>query len=199
MKQKVLVYAGANTGGPLIRLSKNFDVCYAFEAHPRIFQNLEARTKNYSNIQIFNVALTTRKGPVLFYEYIGMPYSSSLGAEMCDKHSPNVRSIKKYTVKGINLMDFLRQKGVEHISLYLSDLQGVDFDVLQTLKPLIDKQNIDKIICEVEKDDMEQHYKDLSSNRRSNFDKLLEHKYQLAGNATCAGWICSDITWIPKI
>jgi hypothetical protein len=95
-------------------------------------------------------------------------------------------------------MNFLRKKKVDHISLYLSDLQGVDFDVLQTLKPLIDKQNIDKIICEVEKDDVEQHYKDLPRNRRSNFDKLLQYKYQVVGEATCEGWLCSDITWTPQ-
>jgi FkbM family methyltransferase len=197
-RHKVLVYAGTNVGGALIRLSKKFDICYGFEAHPRIFKTLKKNTEPYKNIEVFNMALTKKTGNVTFYEYQGMPYSSSVGGQMCNKHAKNVTGIKEYTVQSANLMEFLRKKKVDHISLYLSDLQGVDFDVLETIKPLIDTKDIDKIICEVEKDDMEQHYKDLPRNRRANFDKLLNDKYKVVGITTCPEWICSDITWVPQ-
>ena len=194
--KKILIYAGAHIGKNLLRLSKNFDECYAFEASPVIFKKLKANTKNRKNIYIFNVALTVEGSPnIVFHTYDGMPGSGSMSSEMCDRHSHRVKGIKRHRVPAVNLMNFLKEKNINHISHFFSDLQGLDFPVLQTLEPLITEGKIDKITCEVEQDDKENHYKDLTENRRCNFDRLLKDKYIITSIEGEKEWLTLDITW----
>lgn len=195
--KKILIYAGANIGSYLLKLSKNFDECYAFEASPDVFKRLKANTENQKNIYIFNVALTVEESlDTVFYTYDGMPASGSISSEMCNRHIDKVKGIKKHTVPAVNLMNFLKEKNINHISHFFSDLQGLDFPVLQTLEPLIAEGKIDKITCEVEQDDKENHYKDLTENRRCNFDNLLKDKYIISSIEGKKDWITNDITWV---
>jgi FkbM family methyltransferase len=195
--KKILIYAGANIGKNLLKLSKNFDECYAFEASPDVFKRLKANTENQKNIYIFNVALTVEESlDTVFYTYDGMPASGSISSEMCDRHIDKVKGIKKHTVPAVNLMNFLKEKNINHISHFFSDLQGMDFSVLQTLEPLITEGKVDKITCEVEQDNKENHYKDLTENRRCNFDNLLKDKYIISSIIGPKDWITNDITWV---
>ena len=197
--EKIFVYLGAHKGATLIRLCKKFTKCYVFEPNPELFKGLEHRFKNFKNIVLINAAIGKEDGENDFNIY-DFPGAESLGKISEGLEHPsglNFKLIKTIKVKVLNLYNFLQKEGIEVIDYYLSDIQGMDFTVLQTLKPLLEKRSINKITCEVEKDEKPVLYSDMK-NKFSDFQDLLEDNYRLVSNETEPSWITSDVTWVSK-
>lgn len=76
-------------------------------------------------------------------------------------------------------LQFLQKNQIDFIDDYMSDIQGMDLEVLKTMKHMIDQREICTITCEVTKDDKCNIYKDLPDNSESGFADLLNENYAL--------------------
>jgi hypothetical protein len=87
-------------------------------------------------------------------------------------------------VPSINLGDFLIIKDVIDIDSYVSDIEGLDFTVIRTLRPYLDNGSIKSITCEVVRD-VKQNPFDGVLNYERNFDEFLSSKYVKKSS----GWV----------
>ena len=188
-----LVYCGLNGGGTFARFVPHYDVCYGFEPLPHMFNHVKEQHKNDPKVKLFNYALDVEPGEREFHVY------SNNAASSFSQHTPETaegrgKVTQTIKVQCVNLYQFFQEHGITTIDFYMSDIQGMDYPVLQTLKPMLDSRSIKKITCEVEKDDKPQLYQGLR-NKFSDFQSLLSENYKVTGNVTQPGWVCSDITW----
>jgi len=184
-EQKVLVYLGFYKGATLRKLYKDYDMCYAFEANPEFVERVKKEYSEYSNIRIILGALTSFDGEIDFNLSSNDGASSSIGSfnEAWSKKR-KLEMTKKVKVPAINLYNFCVSNRVEHITDYISDLQGMDLEVLKTMKPYLDNKKIDTVTCEVTKNEHNNIYHDLPSNKKSDFEKILSANYI----QTAEGW-----------
>ena len=105
------------------------------------------------------------------------------------------------TVPGIDLCNFLQEQKVELIDLYVSDIQGMDFAVLEMLHPYLYERRIKTIICETERDSHDfESYTGLPSNRQSLFENLLGPDYKVVRRQKVdAHWAYQDTTWRLRV
>lgn len=187
-KNRVLVYAGAHLGGSLSQHLRNFDLIFAFEANPLFCEQLKSKFTKHKNLNVINAALCKTHG-----EKVEFNISSNNG-DSSSLLSPNkqnclyeaIKPCMKISVDGLNLRMFLEERGIEKINTYISDLQGYDYEVLKTLKPLIDAGSIETIECEVSKTNKTSIYEygGIEPNTDENFDSLLSHRYE----RVATGW-----------
>jgi len=203
MYPKVLVYCGVHRCLVFDRLVRRFDVAYAFEAMPELAEEARQRYETMRNVHITHAALKQEPGPVSFYIHdpVGASSIGRLSAEYRNFTKNQYYAQREVTVPGINLYDFLRERNIELIDLYVSDIQGIDFAVLKTLQPYLDEIRIRKLLCETERDSHDfESYDGLPSNRQSLFERLLERDYKVVRREKVAAhWASQDITWRLKM
>lgn len=175
---KSLVYVGANQGHSLGMLVNTFEKVYAFEPDPEMFSTLKSRFGTLSHVTLVNAACSLEDGEANFY-VTGNRVASSLGdgsKEFKDYHGYNASVIKEITVKTINLCDYLESEGIEFISLYYSDCQGSDLNVLKTMKKFVDEKRIGELFMETHADGTFL-YEGLD-NQFSGFKEILSENYE---------------------
>ena len=182
-----LVYVGMHRGDGFDRLFRHYETCHGFEANPEMYEFLVRRFAGQDRVQLHNVAACDEDGELELNISSNDGKSSSLG--QFDEswgafQSGDVRMERKVRVQGVNLHRYLESLGVDHIDLYVSDIQGMDLSVLKTLEPLIRARRIGAIQSEVTKDGHQNVYQDLAPNNFSAFEALLGEDYELAGK----GW-----------
>lgn len=158
---KVLVYVGLNQGRSFDRIFKAFDVCYGFEPIPLLAERLRERYRSFPHVHVVNAAVCVNEGPVSFYVSrmdgdSGDMQSSSL-CEVSDDYRNNgpknqVFTKEVITVQGVNLADFLRLHGINEIDTYISDAEGFDYSILQTIRPWFDERRVRNAQFETEPD-----------------------------------------------
>lgn len=199
-RKTVLVYLGLHRGANFDSLFRKYDECYGFEANPALFAILQTKYGKYPNVHLSNVAVADRDGFVEFNISSNDGASSSIGhfdEQWENFKSGSVRMEKTITVPSINLYTYLKQRNVDYIDNYVSDLQGMDLQVLRTLKPLIEAKRIGTISCEVTKDDKRNIYSDLPDNNETGFYELLDEHYELIARA--AGLLNDgDFSGVPE-
>jgi FkbM family methyltransferase len=181
-KKAVLVYVGMHKGREFDMIFKDYRTCYGFEANPELYALLVDKYKAFPHVRLFNRAATTSAGPVTFNISSNAGASSSLGSfdDQWDlEQAGAIRMERQVTVDGVNLGEFLEAEGVSRIDDYVSDIQGMDLAVLQTLKRWIDEKRIDAITVEVASEAKRNMYKGLPSNAESGFLALLGANYRL--------------------
>jgi len=186
-KNGVLVYVGLHRGDSFRSLIHKYEICYGFEANPELFTLLQDEFRWYRNVKLFNVAVADYDGEIEFNISNNDGASSSIGhfeVEWENYKSGQIRFDKVIRVSCVNLFNFLTREGVAYIDDYVSDIQGMDLEVLKTLKPLIQSRRIGSISCEVTKDDKRNIYSDLPANNESGFHELLKDNYLLVAK----GW-----------
>jgi len=181
---KTLVYVGANNGGSLSGLHHNFDVVYAFEPIPEVFEELNRRLGDFEHIHLINAACGTKPGRKDFYITPNI-VSSSL-SDIAE--GMGIRSNRKIKVDVINLYDFLKNKNVDFIDLYCSDCQGSDLDILNTIKPYVDDIRIGELFIETHRDGIFL-YEGLD-NQLAKFKEILSVNYEYV-YASCDGTVVS--------
>lgn len=182
-EKKILVYCGLNRGWGFEKMFQEYHLCYGFEADPVLYEYCVKKFKRFKNVQIIHGALNTFDGEVTFHISSNYPASSSLSSQM-DSDYPKVDSIKyvsQVTVPSINLQEFCIRNNIDHITSYVSDIEGMDLEVLKTMKKYVNERRIDKIQCEVS---VRQVHTDLAPNALDDFNKFLSPTYELAGT----GW-----------
>ena len=188
MNSKVLVYAGAHVGGSLSQHLNNFDTIFAFEANPWFCEHMRSIFKQYKNLHVVNAALCKVHGEKVVFN-ISKNNGDSSSLLMPNKDNPLhdlIQPSMQVLVDGVNLGIFLAERGIEKIDTYISDLQGYDYEVLKTLKPLIDRGAINTIECEVEKTDKPPIYvvEGIERNIEENFNTILGKNYE----KVATGW-----------
>jgi FkbM family methyltransferase len=196
---RVLVYCGIHECATFGRLIGRFDVCYGIEADPRLAAQAQARFAGNRNVHIVHAAACEASGTAVFNLHDDRAASSMgrLGDEYRRKTGNDIHAVDTVQVPAINLYEYLGTRGVACIDLYQSDIQGMDFAVLSTLRPLIASRSIRMIRCETERDEHPaQSYEGLPSNRQALFHALLGADYRVAGRQrTRSNWAFQDITW----
>jgi len=193
-KSGVLVYVGMHKGDSFARIFNRYETCYGFEADPELYARLSRRFRcvagTKGGVHIHNCAVADHDGEVTFNIFVGGRGCSSIGNLSADYYNQSAppKNIKTITVPSINLGNFLRDKNVQIIDHYISDIQGMDLQVLKTLKPWIDDGRIKNIQCEVSLDALGKLYDGLPDNSESGFAKLLGENYECVGIARRGRW-----------
>lgn len=182
---KILVYCGLYQGHSFKRMvdQNNYDLCIGFEANPHLIPMIKQVVGEDARVKIFNMAVSNQDGYVPFKISINQGQSSSISDFNPEwTKINNLYMEKSIVVKKINLLEFLKQEGLTHITDYVSDIQGHDYQALTSLKLWIDDKKIQTIQCEVAKPG-KSCYSGVD-NSVENFEKLLGSNYKL----TSTGW-----------
>ncbi len=81
-------------------------------------------------------------------------------------------------------MIFVKKNNINYIDNYISDIQGMDLEVLKTLKPMIKNKMIKTITCEVTINEKRNIYHNLPDNSESGFQNLLKENYKLVAKGS---------------
>lgn len=198
-RPKILVYCGIHKCETFESLVSRFDVCYGFEADPQLAKEAHARYANDRRVHIVHAALAETSGTAILNVHSN-PFASSLGRlgdAYRSRTGNKIFPVSQVAVPALNLHDYLASRNVKYIDLYQSDIQGMDFTVLRTLRPMIERFAIKRICCETERDDHEmESYEDLPSNRQSLFKDFLKDGYRIIESQEVqSSWMYQDITW----
>ena len=182
---KILIYVGANRGYGLYRLLQNrpFDIIYAFEPDPEIFEQLRLNYSQIPQVKLINAGCSAKTGTKTLYitenrvssslSDVNMENQSELGG-----HSGGKPAIKKLNVHCVNLKEFCEGNKINHIDLLVTDCQGSDHEILTTMKEFIDNRKIDEIFSETHKDGIEMYVG--LNNQFSKFKELLSENYKIS-------------------
>lgn len=197
-KKDVLVYVGGHIGNSLMSIVWDYKRCYVFEPYPKHFKKLKARFDRLAHVKCYPAAVGKKTESAILHISDNNAGSSSLGYDVQDMyHSGPFRLTQSVEVPCIYLPDFLKKENISYIDDYISDIQGMDYAVLTTLRPWIDAQKIGSIQCEVTVNNIDNYYKGLPSNNEKHFERLLKGKYRLAARGYT--WLKEgNIAPIPK-
>jgi FkbM family methyltransferase len=113
---------GANYGRFSKQMAERFGCkCYAVEPSPQVFSEL-IRT---NLIQKFQVAICGKTGPVELHVD-----NSDLASSLLQ--GPNSKQVDAVTVRGVRLEEFVRELGLNEISLLKMDIEGAEIEVLDS-------------------------------------------------------------------
>jgi FkbM family methyltransferase len=180
-KSGTLIFIGVDPKGEFNILWPGYKICYGFEANPDRFEKLLRKYSAHENIKLFNCAVADFDGEIDFnISSNNDGASSSIGTFNEEWRKKNdIEMVKTVKVPCINLLKFLEKNNITYIDDYVSDIQGMDLEVLKTLRPMIEKRQIGSIKCEVTKDAYNNIYKDLPDNSETGFAELLHENYEL--------------------
>jgi len=177
-RKGILVYLGLHKGVSFSHIFQRYEVGYGIEANPEFVAKLQKNYKRYPNVHIYNVAVAKEKGEIEFNISSNNGDSSSIGNFDKNWFNKHIKMVDKIKIPSINLLDFFADKGIEYIDEYISDIQGMDLEVLKTLSPMINQRKIGRITSEVAKNKYGNVYKDLPDNSEDGFNNYLANNYE---------------------
>ena len=186
-KRGILIFIGMDTSGAFSLLHRGYNKCFGFEPNPKRFEVLKRKYNKFDNIKLFNMAVSTYNGEVDLNISNNDGTSSSIGEfdPNWDKYKDgSVRMDSTINVKCINIFDFCKENDINYIDNYISDIQGMDLEVLKTLKPMIKNKMIKTITCEVTKNEKRNIYHNLPDNSERGFQNLLKENYKLVAKGS---------------
>ena len=131
----IVIDCGAHIGADSVEISKIFpkSKIYSFEPVPSIFKTLKNLTKNYSNIDCFQIALSDKDGESKFFISSGeSDASSSLMNPTGHKEDhPEVRFDSEIIVKTMSLDSWAKKMNINKIDFLWLDMQGHEFNMLK--------------------------------------------------------------------
>ena len=182
---KTLIYVGANRGFGLYRLlqKRQFDVIYAFEPDPEMFEQLKTNYSNVPQITCINAACSKETGPKTLYITENRVSSSLSDVNMTNQeqfggHSGGKPAFKTTEIHSVNLKEFCTINNIKHIDMLVTDCQGSDYEILTTMKEFIDEKRIDELFCETHKDGVEMYVG--LDNTFSRFKSILGENYKVS-------------------
>lgn len=184
LRKGTLVYIGINRGVGLRHICDFYQRVVAIEANPNLISFLKSKYSDRPHVEIYNFAAGLDDGDADFSIASNDGKSSSLMP--IDSTNEHVRELglsssEPIRVPSRNLGKFLEEIGVEHIDLYVSDIEEFDFSALQTLGPYIDEKRIETIQVEVRGDACIPTRINAPDNRLSSVVAYLKGRYTLVG------------------
>ena len=188
-RRGTLVIIGMESGGVFNLMHRGYKKCYCFEANPERFKQIEKKYKKYDYIEMHNVAVAQYDGEISFNISSNNNGASSSIGDFNPEWQESMKGeiiemVRSIIVPCINLNNFCEKNNITFIDDYWSDIQGMDLDVLKTMKTMIENKMIGTITCEVTKDERKNIYTDLPDNSESGFNELLCENYKLIAK----GW-----------
>ncbi|MFA6924559.1 MAG: FkbM family methyltransferase [Bacteroidales bacterium] len=183
-KRGILFIIGMDSNGIFDLMYRGYEKCYGFEANPERFEKLVKKYGKQPNIYIHNVAVAQYDGEVVLnISSNNNGASSSLGnfnkTWQEQYKAEKIEIVKSIKVPCINLHNFCIKNNISYIDDYLSDIQGMDLEVLKTMNPMIEQKRIGTITCEVTKNEKRNVYSDLPDNSENGFAELVNTNYEL--------------------
>lgn len=128
----VVLDVGANIGGycsEIRGLHKNCTI-YAFEPHPKTYDQLARNTKNL-NITTLNLGVGASEGALILYDY-----ASNDGSQHASLYKGVIEQIHKsqaieHQVKVITIDGFIAGKSIKKVILLKIDTEGHEYEVLK--------------------------------------------------------------------
>jgi FkbM family methyltransferase len=177
MSTSTLVYVGASVGFGLTRILEkySFSKVIAVEANPETFAVLKNRFSAYKHVHVVNTVLISERDPksVTFYSTRNS-VSSGLFEPPSKSHYGGYEAV---TLKGTLLSDVLKEYGVNYIDLYISDLQGKDFEILHSISNYLNEKRIIELFIETHNGSAEIYLG--AKNHLSQFMGLLRNLYRI--------------------
>jgi FkbM family methyltransferase len=170
LQKGTLIYIGVNHGDSLTRIFYKFKRCICVEANPNLCKKLK-KIFNFKNVEVYNYLLGPKSGDGFLNIYKLDSTNSTLSKLY------NQQIIKKIKVKMTRLDNLLNNLKIEYIDFYMSDLEGLDYEVLKTLKSFIEKKRINYIQHECIINKRRNPYAKFS-NYEHLFNSLLSKKYK---------------------
>jgi FkbM family methyltransferase len=130
----VAIDCGANIGKFTTLMAETGATVYAFEPHPEACDTLIGNTRRYSNVTVFNAAVTAGQGEVKLYLHKKSnkdPLTWSTSSSLLANKS-NVDPKNYVNVEGVPLSKFVRDLG-RPVALLKMDIEGAEVDVLNQL------------------------------------------------------------------
>ena len=181
-KRGTLIYAGLNVGDSFQKIFFKYKRVIGFEPNIENY-NKVSYYNQFKGVEIFNFALSDKKGKVKFYLPDNMNNDASASLSRFSE-SNSYQSRKSIEVKTINLCDFLIEKSIKKIDFYISDIEGYDHKVLLTIfDKYIEPGKVKVIQVEAVNDLVDNPYLDCS-NYEHDFDNLLLNQYKKIGRGS---------------
>lgn len=174
---KTLVYLGCHEGYSLKNILKNynFDKILLVEADPDTYKRLLIYTNNKSNIITVNKCVVSDKNikNTKFYRTVNDGASNSIHKPIVGDHF-----IKdEITIDAVYLPDLLKEHNIDEIDLYISDLQGNDFNVLQSINYMLISGKIKELFLETFNENY--NFYNTNNNKIQNYYELLNTFYKI--------------------
>lgn len=135
-----IIDCGAHTGIDSVLLAKyKGSQVYCFEPVPKLYNELEQRTKGFKNIRTFPIALADYTGKATMYVSEGLSDGSSSllpPKEHLFDH-PDVHFDKQIVVDCVTLDEWANKNNIEKIDLLWLDMQGYELPMLKASKSIL--------------------------------------------------------------
>lgn len=149
----VAIDCGANIGMVTKRMAKRGVEVYAFEPNPHAFEVLKNRFKNNSSVTCINKGVHNKKGNFKLFMHENAednPVLWSVGSSMIEDKG-NVSNSNYVLAEVVDLIEFIEKIG-KRIKVLKMDVEGVEYDILNTLIDSGIIRNIDNILVEAHED-----------------------------------------------
>lgn len=145
---------GSNVGSfvDTIKKANKYVKVYSIEPDISLIKYQKKKFKKLNNIHYSNIGIDIKSGETKFYLRDPVSHSSLL------KHHPDnkfnkIVSIFNVTVQTIE--DFMKLQSIDQIKLIKIDTEGLDYDILLSIKNLIINKKIEFIKIEANKNSIE--------------------------------------------
>lgn len=122
---------GANNGlFSLYLLNNGCKNVYAFEPNKSAIKNISSILTEYEDYEIVEKAVYTKDEDLTFYI---SENNSTIGSISKDHVSPHATP-KEITVPAVSLKTFIQSKNIDKIGLIKMDIEGAEYDIINTLE-----------------------------------------------------------------
>jgi FkbM family methyltransferase len=177
-----LVYIGLNNGGSFKKIYFKYETIIGFEPNPYNFNKLQ-KYNQIKGVTLYPYAVSDKDGHAFLHLPSNENNSASASLSDFTEVRDGIRTIEKIKVKTVSLMSILQKHEIKTIESYVSDIEGYDFEVLNSVKTLIEDKSIRSIQVEACQNHAPNPYVSIS-NYEYEFDKLLSKNYE----KTARGW-----------
>jgi FkbM family methyltransferase len=140
---KVIFDLGSNVGASVIyfKLLYSGASIYAFEPDPRAFSKLRKNTAQFTDIHLYNCAISDKDGQMDFYVNPGISISSS-----CFQRSGN---LEKIAVPAKSIATVLSEEKIANVDLLKFDVEGAEYAIFEKFS---DHEKVKRLIGEIHED-----------------------------------------------